>query len=148
MCEWRPAKETHIYIYICMYICMYVYMKRDLLTLSAGKNEYIYMYTYIHVYIYVYMYIHSYIYICIYTHIYIYICIYICIYIYMYTCMYIYVYIYMYVYERRSADSFSAFNTAAAAQPAESNTLQHTATHCNTLHHDDILFSCLSMRAT
>ena len=86
---------------------------------------YVCIYIYISIYIYTYIQLYTYIYICMHIHIYTYIYIYL--YIYIYICIFIYIsicmYVRMYIIINRPLYK-SIFGT-----------LQHKATHCNTLHH-------------
>jgi len=107
------------------------------------------MYIYVYICIYMYIYVYIYIYLCIYT----YLCI--CMYIHIYICidMYMYTYVYTCIYVKAlyrvflthsntvqhntthcSPKSCTALHHEEQSKPTFA-TLQHTATHCNTLKH-------------
>jgi len=96
---------------------------------------YIYIFTHTHTYIYIYIYMYVYMYMYIYISTYIYTCTYIYIYVYMYMCVHTHTCTHTHTYAREWIIKHrSAFSAIPCRLPSTyCNTMQHTATHCNTL---------------
>jgi len=129
--------RKHIHTHICMYVCIHIY------TYTCIQ---IYIPIYISIYLFTYMYIYICIYIYTHTHLYTCTCVHICT-VYKYVCTNMLCHnTAIVVYSRLHQHDFmivffgldrcvSGAEKLSCLNATQSNTMQHTITHSNTLHH-------------
>jgi len=104
-------KKNGLFGGLCIYLLIYINM-----------YIYIYMCEYIHEYIPTYVYVYIFVQIHVYTYVHIYVC----------TYMYVYIYIFIYIYIHYRA-------TGSSKGIEHHNSLQLTATRCNSLQHNTVV---------